>query len=86
MSRKFLIRTKDHQKAMEQKKWSHSGITTHKEHCPLPVDWDNPEILAAGFHKNKIFLKYSLRLRESLEIQRHDTGPERGSNKDWGDM
>jgi hypothetical protein len=74
---------KEHKKAANQGKCTHSGITAHKEHCPLPVDWNNPQVLATTSHKNKNVLKYKLCLRESLKIQRHDSGPGRGLNEDW---
>lgn len=83
-ARKFSTRVKEHRKAVEHKKWSHSGITAHKEACDLPVDWENPQILATMAHKNKKVLKYNLRLREALQIQKNDCGPGRGLNEDWG--
>ena len=75
---------KEHKKAAEVGKWSHSGIVAHKEHCPLPVDWDNPTVLDTLNGKNKRALQYNLRLRESIHIQNEDTGPGRGLNEDWG--
>jgi hypothetical protein len=83
-SRSFLTRLKEHQKAVENGKWSHSSITQLKEICKDPIDWDNPEIVAKLNHKDKTRLKYDLRIRESLEIRRHECGPERGLNEDWG--
>jgi hypothetical protein len=83
-ARSFATRTKEHRKAVESGKWSHSGLTQHKEHCDKPIDWDNPEIIARLSHKDKGKLKFDLRLRESLEIRRHGCGPNKGLNEDWG--
>jgi hypothetical protein len=83
-ARKFSTRVREHRKATKQGKWSHYGITAHKEACDLPVDWENPKILDTMAHKNKKVLKYNLRLREALHIQKNDCGPGRGLNKDWG--
>ena len=69
-------------KAAENKKWSHSGLTQHMEHCDGP--YDGPQILDTRVHKNKNVLKYDLRVREALYIRRYDTGPYRGLNEDMG--
>ena len=34
--------------------------------------------------KTKAKLKRDLRIREALEIQRHNCGPGQGMNEDWG--
>ena len=83
-ARKIATRTNEHKKAVENKKWSHSGITAHKENCPLPVDWDNPQILDTMNAKNKKSLNFNLRLRESIHIAKENTGPGYGLNEDWG--
>jgi hypothetical protein len=47
-ARSLATWTKEHRKAVELGKWSHSGLTRHKEHkehCDKPIDWDNPEII-----------------------------------------
>ena len=75
---------KEHRRALETEKWSHSGIVAHKQECPLQVDWENPEILDSLRGKNKAALDYNLRLRESLYIAKENTGPGYGLNEDWG--
>ena len=72
---------------LQQKKgnWSHSGLVQHKESCKQPVKWDEPEILATYSNKNKNKLKFDLKVRESLEIMRHRSGPSDGGlNEDNG--
>ena len=65
----------EHKKAAEKKQWGHSGIVAHKQHCPCPIDWENPTILEVMSNKNRQALKYSLRLCESLYIACKNTGP-----------
>jgi hypothetical protein len=84
MARSFKIRTKEHQKAAEARKWNHSGLVQHKENCDAPIDWQKPTILATLNNKNKKILKFDLRLHEALEIRRHNSGPNRGLIEDWG--
>jgi hypothetical protein len=83
-SRSFSTRAREHRKAAETGRWSHFGLTQHKEHCKQPVDWENPEILARMNFKDKNRLKFELRLSESLEIRCHGWGPNKGLNEDWG--
>jgi hypothetical protein len=83
-SRKISTRMMEHRRASETGNFAHSGITQHKEACDANVDWDNPLIIATLSDKHKKRLQYNLRIRESLEIQRHDCGPGKGLNEDWG--
>jgi hypothetical protein len=83
-ARSFEIRAKEHQRAAETGKWSHSGLVQHKEKCDAPIDWQKPKILATFSNKNKNKLKFDLHLLEALEIHRHGSGPNRGLNEDWG--
>jgi hypothetical protein len=55
----------EHKQAAEKGKWSHSGITQHKEQCHQPVDWDNPEVLATMKNKNKKKLVFGQSARGS---------------------
>jgi hypothetical protein len=82
--RSIKTRAAEHKKASERHQWHHSGITQHKESCPSPVDWDNPTIITTMSNKNKNKLTYDLKIREALEIRRHNCGPGRGLNEDWG--
>ena len=77
-------RAHEHKTAAEKNKWQHSGITQHKETCDQPVDWDNPTVLATYQSKNKKRLVYDLKIREALEIKRHNCGPGHGLNEDYG--
>ena len=81
-ARSFEIRDKEHRKAAEQQKWSHSGLTQHMQNCDTPID--KPEILCFTENKNKLKLKYDLRVKEALFIQRHKSGPGKGMNEDYG--
>jgi hypothetical protein len=81
-SRSINTRITEHKKATERQQWHHSGITQHKETCNLPVDWDDASTITTLSNKNKVRLKYDLKIREALEIRRHDCGPGRGLNED----
>ena len=83
-TRKFSTRSKEHKKAYETQKWTHSGIVAHKQNCDQPIDWDNPTILDTMTGKNKTALYYDIRLRESLWIAKEKCGPGHGLNEDWG--
>ena len=45
---------------------------------------EGPEILYIANAKSKAKLKRDLRIREALEIQRHNCGPGHGMNEDYG--
>ena len=84
-ARSFEVRSKEHEAAAKKGNWSHSGLVQHKESCKQPVKWDEPEILATYSNKNKNKLKFDLKVRESLEIMRHRSGPSDGGlNEDNG--
>ena len=82
--RSIDTRINEHRKAIEKEKWPHSGITQHKEICKTEIDWENPTVVKTMDNKNKKKLIYDLRVRESLEIRRHDSGPGHGLNEDYG--
>ena len=54
------------------------------ETCQEPVDWENPDLLKTIWGKNKKKLAYELKVREALEIKRHNCGPGHGLNEDYG--
>ena len=83
-ARKIVIRGKEHGKAVQRGDWKHSGISAHKQHCDLHIDWENPVILDTMTGKKKLPLQYDLRLRESLHIAKENCGPGHGLNEDWG--
>ena len=83
-SRKFSTRMHEHKTAIEKQQWAHSGIAAHKRFCKEPVDWENPRILDTLQGKNKQWLRYNLRLRESIHIAKEKTGPGHGLNEDRG--
>ena len=73
----------EHKKAAERKKWTHSGLTQHREHCNAPIDWE-PTILSRVNMKDPDRLKHHLRVEEALWIRREKCGPGRGLNEDFG--
>ena len=73
--RSIANRCQEHKKASEKVNWQHSGISQHKEHCNQIVDWKSPKVLATMSGKNKRHLTYDLKVREALEIKRHNCGP-----------
>ena len=83
-TRSIFTRSQEHRKAVEKGQWHHSGISQHKQTCSEPIDWDNPEVLANMRGKNKKQLAYNLKIREALEIRRHNCGPGHGLNEDLG--
>ena len=82
--RSIDTRIKEHRKAVEKEKWPHSGLSQHKEFCKEDIDWENPTVVATMNNKNKKKLTYDLKIREALEIKRHDSGPGHGLNEDYG--
>ena len=83
-ARSIESRMQEHKTATEKGNWHHSGMTQHKEQCQESVDWENPQVLATFSNKNKKRLAYDLKIREALEIKRHDTAPGKGLNEDHG--
>ena len=81
--RPIETRIKEHRNAAEKGKWAHSGISQHKESCKVDVNWE-PEVLKSLNNKNKKKLTYDLKVREALEIKRHNCGPGKGLNEDFG--
>ena len=81
--RPITTRGKEHEKAANTGNWHHSGICQHKQACPEPVNWE-PEVIASLTNKNKRKLTYDLKVREALEIRRHNSGPGAGLNEDLG--
>ena len=81
--RPISTRGKEHERAALKGNWQHSGITQHKETCHENVSW-KPEIITNLTNKNKRKLTYDLKIREALEIRRHNSGPGRGLNEDMG--
>ena len=47
------------------------------------VNWE-PKVIASMTNKNKRKLTYDLKVREALEIRRHNSGPGSGLNEDFG--
>ena len=69
--------------ATEKGRWTHSGLTQHKEHCKAPIDW-KPEVLSRVNMKNPQLLKHHLRVEEAMWIRRLNCGPGKGLNEDHG--
>ena len=75
-------RWKEHERAIENKQWSHSGLTQHYQHCSHKFDKDNFSVIHTAQDKHKKRLAYDLKMREALEIRHHDSGPGKGLNED----
>ena len=81
--RSIDLRAAEHRKAAETEKWSHSGLTQHKEKCKEQMAW-TPEVLSRCSDKNPQRLKHHLKIEEALWIRRLDCGPGKGLNEDNG--
>ena len=81
--RSIEIRAAEHKRAAENGKWSHSGLTQHRENCNAEIDW-TPEILSRPNIRDPVALKHHLRTEEALWIRRYQCGPGKGLNEDWG--
>ena len=81
--RPISTRGKEHCRAAQTGNWHHSGIAQHKETCKEELDWE-PKVLVNVTNKNKKQLTYNLKVREALEIRRHNSGPGHGLNEDYG--
>ena len=79
--RSFKTRDKEHRKAAETGKWSHSGLTQHMRDCNATIP--EPHILHNTNDKSKN-PKFDLRVREALYIRRYKCGPGKGMNEDLG--
>ena len=82
--RSYEVRWAEHEKATQKEQWHHSGLTQHLENCPHSFNKDNftPVNNMQGKHKKQ--LAYNLKIREALEIRRHNAGPGKGLNEDMG--
>ena len=58
---------------------SHNTINTDE-----PFDTANCEVIKTMSNKNKKKLNYDLKVWEAIEIKKHNCGPGRGLNEDWG--
>ena len=83
-SRSFELRWDEHQRAIQNHQWTHSGLTQHFENCQKQFDRDHFEIVTKFQDKNKRRLMYDTKIREALEIRRHNSGPGKGLNEDMG--
>ena len=81
--RSIDTRATEHKKAAETGKWTHSGLTQHRQNCEAPIEW-TPEVLSRVNLKDPDQLKHHLRVEEALWIRRLDCGPGKGLNEDWG--
>ena len=82
-ARSFDTRWQEHSRAIEKQQWSHSGVTQHHQQC-TQFNKDNFEPLHTMQGKKKLQLGYNLRIREAMEIRRHNSGPGKGLNEDMG--
>ena len=56
---------------------------SNKQQCKEEVNGE-PKVLVNVTNKNKKWLAYDLKIREALEIWRHNSGPGHGLNEDYG--
>ena len=78
------LRWDEHGKAIQRENWSHSGISQHHQHCQEQFDKTNTTVVTTMQGKNKKSLAYNLKVREALEIRRHNSCPGKGLNEDMG--
>ena len=83
-TRSCELRWAEHEKAIEKRNWPHSGISQHYETCEHPFDQNNATVITTMQDKNKKRLTYNLKIREALDIRRHNCGPGKGMNEDMG--
>ena len=83
--RSISTRAAEHKRAVETQKWSHSGLSQHKQECNSPMNW-TPEILSRPNTRKQTpqQLKHHLRVEEALWIRRLQCGPGKGLNEDYG--
>ena len=81
--RPINVRAKEHERAANSGNWSHSGICQHKQTSTKQTNW-TPTVVTNKTNKNKKKLIYDLKVREALEIRRHNSGPGSGLNEDFG--
>ena len=77
-------RWSEHERAIHNGQWQHSGLTQHYENCPYDFDKDNFTVIQTMQDKFKGRLAYNLKIREAFEIRRHNCGPGKGLNEDNG--
>ena len=82
--RSYEKRWQEHGRAVQKEQWQHSGISQHHQHCNQPFDPNNFTPIHNMQGKNKKYLGYNMRIREAMEIRRHNSGPGRGLNEDMG--
>ncbi len=82
--RACTLRWNEHGKAIENENWPHSGISQRHQHCQEQFDQENATVITTMQDKNKKRLSYNLKVREALEIRRHNSGPGNGLNEDMG--
>ena len=65
-------------RSIESGKWDKTGLSTHAKNCHGQIDWNGVKTLKTESNK------FDRKVREALEIQRNETGPENGMNLDHG--
>ena len=83
-ARSCELRWAEHEKAIEKENWQHSGISQHHQHCEETFDQANASVITTMQDKNKKRLNYNLKIREALDIRRHNCGPGKGLSEDMG--
>ena len=74
------VRIAEHEKYIFKGRWANSGATEHAKTCPLAFKWNEAETLAkeANYKRRKI--------REALEIRRHERSNVNMVNRDQGQV
>ena len=77
--KRILTRNYEHQKYIEKEQWKKSGVAVHARTCEGNIEFQNTETVKV------IYNRFDRKVRETLEIQRHDCHITKGGmNPDKG--
>ena len=71
---KLQIKTRadQHRSYVAKRQWEKSGAAKHAQQCSAGPDFDKAETIKV------VYNTFDRRVRESLEIQKHESGPKEG--------
>ena len=69
---KINTRNGQHKSYVAKGQWEKSGAAKHAKTCKAGLNFDETETIAVEYNT------FNRRVREALEIQRHDAGPKEG--------
>ena len=76
---KINTRTTQHNEYVRKEQWDRSGIAQHARTCHSTPNFDETRTVKVEYNT------FNRRVRESLEIQKHESGPDKGGmNQDDG--